>query len=107
MVFDREVTFWTENGSQYNAATSKNEPRKQRVGQSYANVTDLGTDRSQILFGTFLQRAYVIRLTSHPPTVWGYLSLDGDTRIYRQKTTRRVLKGDTIIVQEDDSHGQR
>lgn len=100
MVFNRLIHFMNSGQRKYNPKTGQYEGGPEEVTTEWANVTDVGTDRSQALFNKFDQRALVIRLAAPVDQVWGYLTIDDDHQKYAQATTRRVLKGNTLIVQE-------
>ena len=71
------------------------------VHEDMANVTDVGTDRSQALLGNYTKQAKVIRLLHPLSVVFDYLTIDDDDTHYRMQTQRTPLKGHTLIVGED------
>lgn len=68
-----------------------------------ANVTDVGTTRAVELFGDLDIGNQIIRLTSSVTEKWSYLTFQNDAKHYVKVTTRRPLKGNTMIVGEN--HG--
>lgn len=92
MVFDSVVKFYKED-------RRGNNP--ELLVEDMANVTDLGTDRSAQLLGNINQQALVVR-TAHPITVtFSYLTINDGEKLYRLTTSRKPLKGNTLIVGED------
>ena len=68
------------------------------VATIYGNVTDMGVDRAVQVFGNYNHQSKILRLESTMPKSWSYLTIDGDTAKYRMQTSRKPLKGNTLIV---------
>lgn len=69
--------------------------------EDMANVTDMGTSRSQELLGNYIKQAKVIRLLHPLNVIFDYLTIDDEPTHYRMQTQRTPLKGNTLIVGED------
>ncbi|MBD5429342.1 MAG: hypothetical protein HDR40_05440 [Lactobacillus sp.] len=76
------------------------------VHEDMANVTDMGTNRSQELLGNYVKQAKVVRLLHPLHTVFDYLTIDNSDTHYRMQTQRTPLKGYTLIVGEDIANNQ-
>ena len=98
MLLNSEITFWSEDDS-YNPKTHEYGETK-KVAVFMANVTDLGTNRSVELFGTYDSTAKVIRMVEPINEPWSYLTI-GDSQIhYILQTARKPLQNATLIVGE-------
>jgi Zn-dependent alcohol dehydrogenase len=73
------------------------------MSPAIANITDIGTNRAIELFGALDTGNKVIRLIAPHQGEWSYLTIAGDAKHYVQVTSRKVLKGNTLIVGEQ--HG--
>ena len=97
MRMNHVIRFYTQNTG-YNPATGRHDNSAKLVATIYANVTDMGVDRSVQVFGNYNHQSKILRLESAMPKSWAYLTIDGDTAKYRMQTSRKPLKGDTLIV---------
>lgn len=71
-----KVIFVKESGGGYDPALGEERPKTEVETTLYANVTDLGTDRAQALFGDFKKRRKVVRLLNPYKSEWDYLYYD-------------------------------
>ena len=98
MRYDTEVTFVVEKDGYYNPDIGEHaEPTKEETVR-YANVTDLGTERSQVLFGDVKQGVKVIRLLRPYQKRWDYV-LIREVK-YQLVTSRKLRLKNTFILQE-------
>lgn len=102
MIFDSNVTFYNAATRKYNPKTHKYEGNPEKVGEIYANVTDVGTDRSVQVLGNLNANSRVIRSYEEPPASWDYCLIDNHVTKYRLQTSRKPLKLFTLIVGEDN-----
>ena len=101
MRFDTLVSFWTEHTG-YDPDSGQSAAKPKLVAAIYANVTDVGIDRTVQVLGSIAIKAKTVRLLDAPPAVWGYLTLGTDDEThYRLTTGREPLHGHTLIVGED------
>lgn len=107
MRFDKSVTFYYKGtDGRYNPNTSKSGGWYELIQAVIkANVTEVGTERAAQVFGSFTQRSLVVRLIVAPPLGWSYLTIAGMPGKYVLQTAREPLKGHTLIVERDDTHG--
>lgn len=100
MRFDNNVKFYSETEEHYDPTVGDYVGGEQLVAEAIANVTDVGTDRSQALFGDVTNNRLVIRLACPVGVSWSYCLIDDDTKQYVQVTERNPLKAHTLIVGE-------
>ena len=99
---DKLVNFYVSGGRHYDPKTHGYVGGSKMVGTILANITDLGTDRSAQVLGNIDTKAKVIRLIAPAPDKWDWLTIGDDGPKYRLTTSRVVLKGNTLIVGEDN-----
>lgn len=102
MRYDKIITFYTSGDRRYDPKAHGYVGGAKQVGVVLANVTDLGTDRSAQVLGNIDTKAKVIRLIAPAPDKWDWLTIGDDGPKYRLTTSRVVLKGNTLIVGEDN-----
>lgn len=95
MRMDHVIRFYAQ-GTGYNPVTGRHDNSAKLVATIYGNVTDMGVDRAVQVFGNYNHQSKILRLESAMPKSWSYLTIDGDT--YRMQTSRKPLKGNTLIV---------
>lgn len=100
MRLNSEVKFYDQTKQHYNPDTSQYEGGETLVATVMANVTDIGTNRSNELFGKLDANSKVVRMIEPVKFVWSYLTIDDDPTHYVQQTDRRPLKNATLIVGE-------
>ena len=64
-----------------------------------ANVTELGTNRSMELLGSYTANSKVVRLGSVPGK-WSYLMIGDIDKKYRLQTSRQTQKMTSLLVGE-------
>jgi hypothetical protein len=104
MRYDTPVIFVVEEAGRYDPETGEHaEPTKEET-HKLANVTDLGTDRSKVLFGDIKQGAKVIRLLRPYMKKWDYVLIFNKLKQKNEKfqiiTERNLRLKNTFIVQE-------
>lgn len=102
MVFDSEVVFYNAEERKYNPKTHKYEGGPKEVGRVYANVTDVGTNRSVQILGNLNANDKVIRTYDEPPAKWDYCLINGHVTRYEITTRRDNLKLITLVVGENN-----
>lgn len=100
MRFDSNIKFYSEIEEHYDSTIGDYVGGEKLVGEAIANVTDVGTNRSQALFGDLNMQQKVIRLACPVGVSWAYCLIDDDTTKYVQTTERNPLKAHTLIVGE-------
>lgn len=100
MRLTNEVKFYDQTERRYNPNTSQYEGGETLVATVMANVTDIGTNRSNELFGKLDANSKVVRMVEPVKFVWSYLTIDDDSTHYVLQTDRRPLKNATLIVGE-------
>ena len=99
MRFNNNVQFYFSD-EHYDPVKGENVGGTKLVGEEFANVTDLGTDRSVALYGDVNIQAYVIRTINPIGYKWSYCTIDGGNTQYITNTKRVPLKNNTLIVGE-------
>ncbi|WP_270360394.1 hypothetical protein [Limosilactobacillus mucosae] len=97
MRMDHVIRFYTQ-GTGYNPVTGRHDNSAKLVATIYGNVTDMGVDRAVQVFGNYNHQSKILRLETAIPKSWSYLTIDDDTAKYRMQTSRKPLKGNTLIV---------
>lgn len=92
------VTFVKLTGGGYDPETGKNKPQETVFTEIDANVTDLGTDRAQALFGDYTKQRKVIRLLHLYKDPWNYVYVDGVKYQFASNTALRQKQ--SLIVEE-------
>lgn len=109
MRYDTRVTFIVETGEYYDPNLGEYVGGSTDEKPLFANVTDLGTDRSKVLFGDIKQGAKVIRLLRPYTKKWDYVliynKLTKETQKFEIITERNLRLKNTFIVQEVASGG--
>lgn len=101
MRYDTLVSFWAEN-AHYDPDLGKDVAEPKLVGAIYANVTDVGIDRSATVLGSIKQQSITARLLEAPPASWAYATLGtDDVTHYRLSTSREPLHGHTLLLGEE------
>jgi hypothetical protein len=99
----QKIKFYLQDDNSYDPyADEYGADSPKLVAERYANVTDLGTNRSVELLGKLDQNAKVVRLELPFDGAWSYLTIDDSPIKYRLETLRTPLKGISLIVGEDD-----
>lgn len=103
MRYDQKIIFIVETEGGYDPEIGEHtEPTTDRKIK-YANVTDLGTNRSKELFGDVKQGAKVIRLLRPYKKVWDKVQIGDES--YEIVTSRKLRLKNTFIVQEVSANG--
>jgi len=98
MTYADRVVFVKEDNGKYDPVSGEHDPPDIKETGQYANVTDLGTDRSVALFGSVKEGSKVIRLLKQHKEQWDHVMIDGTA--YNFVTERRSRRRHTIIVKE-------
>ncbi len=98
MRYDKKIIFVIETGGKYDPDSGEHiEPTRDMV-EKMANITDLGTERSKVLFGDVKQGAKVVRLMRPYLKDWDYAFIN-DVK-YKIVTSRELRLKKTFIIQE-------
>lgn len=98
MRYDKKIIFVIETEGGYDPDLGEHiEPTIDKV-EKMANITDLGTERSKVLFGDIKQGAKVVRLMRPYLKNWDYAFID-DVK-YKIVTSRKLRLKNTFILQE-------
>lgn len=104
MRYDTKVTFVVEKDEYYDPVLGEYVDGTKEETNLRANVTDLGTDRSKVLFGDIKQGAKVVRLLRPYTKKWDYVliynKLTKETQKFEIVTERNLRLKNTFIVQE-------
>ena len=104
MRYDTKVTFVIEKDSYYDPELGEHVEPTLDEKIKLANVTDLGTDRSKVLFGDIKQGAKVIRLLRPYTQKWDYVliynKLTKETQKFEIVTERNLRLKNTFVVRE-------
>lgn len=92
------ITFVRPTPGGYDPGTGMNNPQTEIETTIDANVTDLGTDRAQALFGDYKKRRKVIRLLNPYNAAWDYLYYEGVKYQFASHTD--LSRKQSIIVEE-------
>lgn len=98
MRYDKKIVFVIETGGEYDPELGEHiEPAIVKT-EKMANITDLGTERSKVLFGDVKQGAKVVRLLRPYLKKWDYALIGNDK--YKIVTGRQLRLKNTFILQE-------
>lgn len=97
MRFTDKVKFYKSN-DHYDSDNPSGDPIK--VGEAIANVTHLGVDRSQQLFGDIDVDRLVVRLVEPFDDGWDVLTVNGGDTFYKLQTGVYPLKIMGFVVGE-------
>lgn len=98
MRYDTPVYFQYAQPGKYDPVLGEERPNGEYKTVIYANVTDLGTERAQALFGDYKKQRKVIRLLRPYEEPWDYLYYKD---VKYQFASHTNLKGkQTLIVEE-------
>ncbi|GAA3251640.1 Phage protein [Lactococcus lactis subsp. lactis] len=98
MRYDKKIIFVTETGGGYDPELGEHiEPTIVKT-KKMANITDLGTERSKVLFGDVKQGAKVVRLLRPYLKNWDFVLIGNDK--YKIVTGRQLRLKNTFILQE-------
>lgn len=98
MRYDKKIIFVTEKDGGYDPEIGEyTEPTKEKTIKR-ANITDLGTERSKVLFGDIKQGAKIVRLLRPYVKKWDYAFIDDIE--YVIVTSRQLRLKNTFILQE-------
>ena len=101
MTYNVLVTFHTIK-SPYNPKVGKPVDEEINSQEIMANVTDMGTEQTQQLFGNVKHQMIVIRLREMPVGSWSYLTLEDSGKHFVRVTSRQPQKANTLIVSESN-----
>ena len=76
MRYDKKVYFVTE-GEEYNYDTGNYEPAELVKDEAWANVSDTGTERMQLIYGALKQGAITVRVQGKYDEAFDYVEVDG------------------------------
>lgn len=100
MRFDSNIKFYSDSEEHYDPVVGDYVGGVKLVGEEIANVTEVGTDRSRLIFGDITTKAIIIRFANDIDYKWAYLTIDGSDKQYVIDTSRQQLKGYSLIVGE-------
>lgn len=103
MRYDQKIIFIAETKGGYDPEIGEHTEPITTMTTKYANVTDLGTNRSKELFGDIKQGAKVIRLLRPYEKIWDKVEIENVS--YEIVTSRILRLKNTFIVQEVSSNG--
>ena len=98
MRLDTVVKFYSESEKHYDPKAHGYVGGVTLVTTVMANVTELGTNRSMELLGSYTANSKVVRLVDSVPSKWSYLMI-GDKK-YRLQTSRQTQKMTSLLVGE-------
>lgn len=76
MRFDKKITFITEGEEEFNWSTGNYDTGEPIKTTRWANITDSGLERSEMLYGSIKQGALVIRVKNNPPENFDYIKFN-------------------------------
>lgn len=100
MRYDKKIIFVVENGGGYDPEIGEHVEPIVHQTVKMANITDLGTERSKVLFGDIKQGAKVVRLMRPYLKNWDHAFIN-DVK-YKIVTSRELRLKNTFIIQEVD-----
>lgn len=100
MRLDTVVKFYSESERHYDPKTHGYVGGVTLVATVMANVTELGTNRSMELLGSYTANSKVVRLVGSVPQKWSYLMIDDIDKKYRLQTSRQTQKMTSLLVGE-------
>lgn len=99
MRLDTVVKFYSESERHYDPKAHGYVGGVTLVATVMANVTELGTNRSMELLGSYTANSKVVRLGSAPEK-WSYLKIGDIDKKYRLQTSRQTQKMTSLLVGE-------
>lgn len=100
MRLDTVVKFYSESERHYDSKAHGYVGGAVLVATVMANVTELGTNRSMELLGSYTANSKVVRLVDSVPSKWSYLMIDDIDKKYRLQTSRQTQKMTSLLVGE-------
>lgn len=100
MRLDTVVKFYSESERHYDPKVHSYVGGVTLVATVMANVTELGTNRSMELLGSYTANSKVVRLVDSVPTKWSYLTISDIDKKYRLQTSRQTQKMTSLLVGE-------
>ena len=98
MRYDKEISFVTEGSRTYDELTGDYSTMPaERIIRS-AHISDMGLEQMNLLYGTVVERAKVVRIQGTGPVDFDYIEIGGDPysttlmRRLRHETTYQVRK---------------
>ena len=98
MRYDRKIDMVQKVVPNRNYETGEDENGGEIITPLFANVTDLGTDRSIAIFGDIKENAVTVRLLRHYTNPIDYIRIDGTT--YKVVRVTRLRQKMTLVCQE-------
>lgn len=98
MNYDKEIIFVKRGSEKYDPVSGTMVAGIENETMLYANVTDLGTDRAQALFGDYKKKRKTIRLLNPYNDAWDYIVFQRTKYQFAGATTLKSKQ--TIIVEE-------
>lgn len=98
MRYDKKIIFVKREEGKYNPDLGEYEDDKDVETVKRANVTDLGIDRSVVLFGSVEEGAKVVRMLRHYKDKWDFILIDDKKYEPTKKCDLRLREG--FVVQE-------
>lgn len=98
MRYDREIAFVTEGARIYDEATGDYITMPAEKIIRSAHISDMGLEQMNLLYGTVVEQAKVVRIQGAGPVNFDYIEIDGDPysttlmRRLRHETTYQVRK---------------
>ena len=99
MRLDTVVKFYSESERHYDPKAHGYVGGVTLVATVMANVTELGTNSSMELLGSYTANSKVVRLGSVPGK-WSYLMIGDIDKKYRLQTSRQTQKMTSLLVGE-------
>lgn len=98
MRFDKKVFFVEEGERVRNNATGNYEVADEVSTMRYANVSDTGTERRQLLFGSIKVRSKTVRLQNEYKDAFDWIEIDG---IKYQDTVDNQYRNKNVFIVSD------
>lgn len=98
MRYDKKIIFVKREEGKYNPDLGEYEDDKDVETVKRANVTDLGIDRSVVLFGSLEEGAKVVRMLRRYKNKWDFILIDGKKYESTKKRDLRLREG--FVVKE-------
>ena len=100
MRLDTVVKFYSESERHYDPKFHGYVGGTDLIATVMANVTELGTNRSMELLGSYTANSKVVRLVGSVPQKWSYLTIGDIDKKYRLQTSRQTQKMTSLLVGE-------